>query len=292
VFSDKIIIRKEGHRIYEASSVGQQKDTINLSLVVSYWADYSSEPHLHRREIEAAIAVNAANCQIRTVVVLLDGSNFLYNCSHFVEKIQRMSSLLTSSCTSQLKCVDRYEGQPTYYEMFHFSKNLGLQESINILANADMVFDETIGLAKELSKNVLLVLGTQGMHAGTPSAILSSYEKLTGLSTPSLLNLCERVRKSWDVWIFHPNDIKLNKKSFRDSQTKLPFYMNQDRAENSALHALLHGSKGLVSHNPCEFIHAWHYHGAEKTHKKGVGAVIHPRAKPSTCPSIRYCLNT
>ena len=68
------------------------KGAPHLTLLVSYWADHSNEPHLHRREIEAAIAVNIANCEIGRVVVLLDSSNFLYNCSRFVQEIPSTDS--------------------------------------------------------------------------------------------------------------------------------------------------------------------------------------------------------
>jgi len=286
-----IMTRKESQVIKGTNLNAPYKGATQLTLFVSYWADHSNEPHLHRREIEAAIAVNIANCEIGRVVVLLDSSNFLYNCSRFAQEIQLKLSLLSAKCASQFECLDRYEGQPSYYDIFSYAKNLGLERSIYIVANADMVFDETIGLARKLSKKVLLVLGTQGMHSGTPADILRSYKKLTGFGTlPSLPNLCKR-RNSWDAWIFHPNDIELNKRYFRDSQTKLLFYMNQNRAENSALNALLESSKGLISHNACDFIHAWHFHGAAKTHKKGVGAVVHKRSKPSTCSSVQHCLH-
>jgi len=268
-----------------------------ITLITSYWVE-SEEPgvesHGHRAEIEAAIAINSQECAFQEVVVWLDSVTEKYNCVHFLERINHKKQLINKNlvCEPTLTCVDRTENQPTYYEMFDFSKRL-YRDRLVLLANADQVFDSSAMLLTALRPRNMVTISTAGLgnnERKTPDNIRNNYKLLTGAqSLQGVENHCfakndSRKRLGWDAYAFFPSDIEIYSVDFKDTATDQFFYMNEIGAENSALNALLKHSQ-VVGHQVCDAINAWHFHIQEKTHKNGDFRISHNYSFFQDCAS-------
>jgi hypothetical protein len=67
-------------------------------------------------------------------------------------------------------------------------------QNIVVMANADMVFDNSIAKAKKLKQDVLLVLGTRGFSTdATPTWTRTFYDVIVRLGRTS------QEQKDWDV---------------------------------------------------------------------------------------------
>ena len=113
--------------------------------------------------------------------------------------------------------------------------NQSLTGFIVILANADMVFDETVRYLKPLDKRVVHVVATQG----EPPYRLRAKLKLQGISTVGeITNRCyaSDFRSSWDAFIFHQGTVSWRMENFlANTEPRVPFTFNTIGAENFAL---------------------------------------------------------
>lgn len=267
-----------------------------LNVLSSYWAESAQKfSHPHRAEIEAAIALNLGNCRLELIRIILDGSSEFSNCSHFERDILHLHAKLQTSCRAKFDCVDRVATQPSYFDMFNYAKAEDLREGIVILTNADIVFDESVELLKNLSSGVLLTIATRGLSLDTPHSIRRGYRSLIGLeSSDAMKNLCDiRRQNSWDSWAFHPDDITPKSKNFVDGLKGKHFFMNEMASENSALHAIVTSSKRILNYfQACDHVHTWHFHETAKTHKAGSTGVRHKRLKAKKCSQVEKCLGS
>lgn len=174
---------------------------------------------------------------------------------------------------------------------------------IAIIANADMVFDDSIGLARHLQNKQVAVLATSGLrkapklvHDFHRQHIVHNVEDEDSLA-PSRCYEPPTERTSWDAFIFHPTDVEIIHDAFIDEATGLPFFMNQHGAENAALYAILSSRLKLQAIQACDFITMWHLHTAPKTHFNGSDVFISaPAAAPGRgfvhrCKSFTHCDN-
>lgn len=270
---------------------------VRLSLVTSLDAMKPgitmNDAHPHRKEIKAAILANILNPYIDQVVVFLDsvheGSNcdilidefkMLYNDfmrSDNIDQLTRWSKL--HELRVKLTCVNSYDGQPSYYQMFANTLHKAVLGDVVLLANADQVFDESIILARHLNPEVMVVLGTRGWNDWIPSQVQRIYEKIVGRHYIDAIpgakkheDLCLKVLTSYDTWIFHKEQLrgKLEERHFQrlaaDDTLKF-FYMNENQAENAALWAIMQCHPFTSVLNACNRIRTWSFHLTPKTHK-------------------------
>jgi len=179
-------------------------------------------------------------------------------------------------------------GQPTYYQMFQNTLSDEVTGDIIILANADMVFDDTLSKVRTLKEDVLVVLGTRGFSEDMPSVIREFYDTIVGgEETYSSggsggsnkdwdVNQCKKNPWSWDTWIFHKQTLqgKLLQDTYFQRPTKYrnhemaPFYMNENGAENAALWALEQSYHFAAVYNACDIIASWSFHLTPRIHHK------------------------
>ncbi len=159
-----------------------------LVLLTSLWAQQA--PHVHRTEILAALVHNLHTGVFRRVHVVLDSITSSCNCSHLHNTVRQLAAKAEVTVNkTELKCLDRTKGQPTYYDLFAYSqdplfmgkkdrnrskggtvmgkdigrdaeKDMG-ENTVVILANADQVFDSSAKVLTRLSKRTLGVITTQ-----------------------------------------------------------------------------------------------------------------------------------
>lgn len=266
----------------------------HLVLVTSLWADRTVNV-AHRHEILSAITINTSNKYISSVMVILDESNDQHNCLHLQEEVR---TLTKNRVRHKIRCIDRQRSQPTYYEMFDYTLLPELRRSVVILANADIVFDQTLALIKQLQSNTLLVVPTQGLHPTNTSMytqyknMIPSMDNSRRVFTESRCYSDPKRRNSWDAYIYHPSSITVDKSGFIDSRTQAQFFMNEIWAENSALHAIFRSSTRLkYVYEVCDHVHAWHFHLVEKMHKysEADARVTHEGLYPNSCLNLCDC---
>ncbi|KAK1737429.1 hypothetical protein QTG54_011715 [Skeletonema marinoi] len=267
-----------------------------VSYVTSFWAQTpGTKIHPHRREIEAALLANIYNPHIDQVVVFLDGvtadsttNELKSSCVHFYQDMaeinrQFLQSQMDSSTNthgvepmSKVTCVNVITGQPTYHQMFLNALSNVVTGDIVIMANADMAFDDSISKARSLKEDVLLVLGTRGF---SPDAIpiwtRQFYDIIARAENQQLKELdvdqCSTNHWSWDTWIFHKEAIQgqLQEEHFQRPNIydeMVPFYMNENGAENAALWAVEQCPSLATTYNACDEMHSWSFHLTAKTH--------------------------
>lgn len=277
-----------------------------ISYVTSFWA--SERPttrkiNPHRREVEAALLANIYNPHIDQVVVFLDGvstgddvdEEHKSSCSHFhrdmKETRHRFLKIIARGGLSEVnahhngvdpmskvECVNVFNGQPTYHQMFLNALSDVVTGDIVVMANADMVFDNSIAKAKKLKEDVLLVLGTRGFSTdATPTWTRTFYDVIVRLGRTSQelkdwdVDQCSNNHWSWDTWIFHKKSIqgKLQEEHFQRQNINNEmafFYMNENGAENAALWAMEESSSFATTYNACDEIQSWSFHLTPKTH--------------------------
>mmetsp|Transcript_20045 Transcript_20045/g.40193 ORF Transcript_20045/g.40193 Transcript_20045/m.40193 type:complete len:409 (+) Transcript_20045:52-1278(+) len=298
------------------STIDDANDVKKVSYVTSFWAKTpGTKIHPHRREIEAALLANIYNPHIDQVVVFLDGvtsgddnveeNSSKSSCVHFHQDmaeinrqfLQRSASSNTHGVDpmSKVTCVNVITGQPTYHQMFLNALSNVVTGDIVIMANADMAFDDSISKARKLKEDVLLVLGTRGFSMdATPASTRQFYDAIVGTEYMNNVNdNSERHKKDWDVdqcklnpwswdtWIFHKEAIQgqLQEEHFQRPNIydeMVPFYMNENGAENAALWAVEQCPSLATTYNACDEVHSWSFHLTAKTHHSQ-GQTIWPK---------------
>ena len=269
---------------------GQERDII---LVTTAWVpDERHSPHLS--EVKASIALNSANKYISQIHVVLEGSNSQYNCTHFRSDIFP-TTMWYERFNSKIHCIRWPARQPTYFEMFNHTKHVApVEESVVILANADMVFDSTIGHLKNIDEKAFVVIATRGLSSRwTPWKIVKAYSEMTGYRFVDVVNRCytdpSEKRTSWDAYAFVPSLLQLSQDDFMDRRTNDMFPMNQNGAENAALAAISRLSRFQQYAQICDHVHMWHFHTKSKMHSTHLG-VKHDQLTPDSCPLLQRCL--
>jgi len=185
--------------------------------------------------------------------------------------------------------------------MFSISKTLdaGVGDVIVILANADMIFDDTVRHLQLLSTEVLTVIATSGLKPGLgPTNVKDLYERFMGLgSMKPLINRCYDLqvqkRTSWDAFVFNPLRLRVVRDAFVDTKTLSPYVMYQNGAEAAALNSVMQHSDFNCVHQLCEHVNMWHFHTEAKTHyNSSEDFVAHPYSWPTECSSRNGCLRT
>jgi len=288
----------------------------SISLVVSFWAeneDRQQNPHAHRQEVEAAMLTNLQNPHLDQLVVVLDSvSEGTTNCQTFIDHMaQRFHNITQGVLPSQsgqfprlskLACIERRQGQPNYFEMFHYATyHSTVTSNIVMMSNADQVFDDTLLHVKPMSKDTIFVLSTRGYEAvRVPTNIRNFYLSLVGddgADNPEAYkrngtnfatqDYCVNNKKvgepetlysgSWDTYIFYRSLLRttLPMNSTKENYfTRMNFhrepevyYMNQLSAEQAALYDITHSlQKKVTVWNACSLIRTWHFHLAPKMH--------------------------
>ncbi len=271
-----------------------------VSYVTSFWAKERHTTNVipHRREVEAALLANIYNPHIDQVVVFLDGvttddtidEEHKSTCVHFHQDMAELSRqfLQMSSSTEnthdpmfKVTCVNVITGQPTYHQMFLNAISDVVTGDIVIMANADMVFDDTMAKARKLKEDVLLVLGTRGFSAdATPISTRQFCDiiaRTEGTENQELkdrdVDQCRMNHWSWDTWIFHKKQIQgqLHEEHFQRPSINhgmAPFYMNEMGGENAALWAMEQCPNFVTTYNACDEISSWSFHLTPKTHHR------------------------
>mmetsp|Transcript_30884 Transcript_30884/g.46052 ORF Transcript_30884/g.46052 Transcript_30884/m.46052 type:complete len:399 (+) Transcript_30884:102-1298(+) len=277
------------------STIDDVDDVKKMSYVTSFWAKTpQTKIHPHRREIEAALLANIYNPHIDQVVVFLDGvtsgddnveEEFKSSCVHFHQDmaeinrqfLQRSASSNTRvDPMSKVTCVNVITGQPTYHQMFFNALSNVVTGDIVIMANADMAFDDSISKARKLKEDVLLVLGTRGFSMDAiPVSTRQFYDIIARAENQqlkdSVLDQCKVNPRTWDTWIFHKEAIQgqLQEEHFQRPNIydeMVPFYMNENGAENAALWAMEQCPSLATTYNACDEVLSWSFHLSAKTH--------------------------
>ena len=277
-------------------SGGESKPRVEL--FVSFWAP-SNSGSPHRNEVLAAILMNMRHPYISSVHIALEARPD-FGCKEFSRSLEEpLAQMKKQQSTAKLVCVP-YEAQPTYLQMFQFTQTAA-RGNIAVLMNGDMVFDASLAQLRRLRHGTAAVVATSGL-AQAPKHVLQIFSELHDIDSKNLSGIPNRCydpqvleRTSWDAFAWYAHEIVIEEKFFIDANTGLPFYMNQNGAENAALHALQQSNSGLNTLQSCDIIKMWHLHTEEKMHHNGseefVGA---PRAAPhfgykSRCRSIKEC---
>ena len=266
---------------------------IEVVLLTSFWVQKASVP-AHEIEVKGAILANLKNPYISEIHVVLEGTTQGFGCDDLITELRGFAKSNVKGSGAQLKCTPWGDGQPTYYDLFTFSKQDNFMEKIIVLFNADMVFDNSIAALRYLDPSSMVVIATSGLdRSRTPYDILLHFEKFTGLSFNSVVSRCyedETSRTSWDAYAFHPKSLDIFEEDFTDVKSGETFHMNRNGAENAALEAVSRHSAILQFSQICDHVKMWHFHTTAKMHKREVG-VKHNQLKPESCTSdVYHCL--
>ena len=287
-----------------------------MTLLTSFWAQPENEEiKPHRAEIEAAMVVNLDNPYITQMVLVLDGITPQANCTHFQKRMALLFQKQTQQVygvegskkrkMSELTCIDRPEGQPTYLDMFQYSQHKAIKGRVVVLSNADHAFDDTIWRAAYVKPNTIVTLSsrgyavdkkkTRGFDRLTVPEVIRQHYKTSGVQEGPLKIASDWCHphwftRSWDTYIFVPTTIE-NKIRPTDFQRTLHnnetehFYMNEMGAERAAMNDLVeilarkpdenmrlrpHRNRKrklkVTTYNGCRLIHSFHFHFAPKMH--------------------------
>ena len=267
---------------------GSESKKVKVSLVTTLSvkpvgddAAVATQAEAHRLETKAAILANVHNEHFDQVVVFLDGMSEEANCHQFLVGLKELDVRLglapmnqehRFSKLSKLSCVNAQGGQPTFYEMFMNAQSDVVAGDVIVLASADQAFDPTISLARYLNPEVLVVLASRGYSNNIPPSTKYVYETLLGAGPAPLTDPDQCVdiaggssSSSFDTFVFHRHTIKdrLKEEDFQRvnrNNDLMPFYMNENGAENAALYALLQSYPFTSVYNACDKIHSWHFH--------------------------------
>ena len=239
-----------------------------LALVTSMYAKSDDGVYnSHRTETVAALALNTANCYLDEVRVILDSVHSNYTCEALKDEILTSLKLANGALCVEFECIDRFTGQPSYFELFEYTTDRSLTGHIIILANADMLFDETVRYLKPLDTRVVHVVATQGEPPYRHRRTLNRQ----GIATVGeITNRCYQsdFRSSWDAFIFNQGSVRWQEKDFvANTEPKIHFTPNTESAENWALYNLKRNSPvGVKFRQSCDVVHMWHVHYSPKMH--------------------------
>jgi hypothetical protein len=255
-----------------------------VALLTSLWADPNRHSE-HRKEVMSALAANIKNALFSLVYIVLDGADNINNCKTTTRALKTVSNVPETQI-NRLLCVESHD-PPSYLDMFKISQSTdSLHEHVVILANGDMLFDNSIAMAKHVQKDTLLVIATRGAPKSW-SSMRSRFKAPDRCYPPP------RIRDSWDAYVFHPESLDLSDESvWLDEATGLFFPMNQIWAEESALNAIHSSSESIMKiYQVCEQIHMWHLHQAPKTYNEDAEIrVKHSATIPGHCTNWCECL--
>jgi hypothetical protein len=266
-----------------------------MGLLVNCWAP-SLKVSPHREEVVAAISANIANTHIAEVYVILQTTE-TYGCSDLERDVFSLGLRLPSKPRKKLVCRSHDEQLISYYEMFQVADEITKSRalSVMIVANADMVFDDSVRHLKRLAPDVLATIATQGLSSEQHEWSSKTYEILTQNTSRQIVNRCYDLavqnRTSWDAFAFNPRVGRLAVENFVDKNTRKPFPMNQNGAEAAALNGLWKTSRFRCAIQMCDHIKMWHFHTQPKTHNGDERFVELAYSWPSDCGGIDSCVN-
>jgi len=130
----------------------------------------------HYAMIEASLVTNMLNYPtLSEVYVIYDSVTSENHCPHLKARLlEKASKVLiangfdgdTTGRVAQIKCLDRHESQPSYWEMFDLASNkLDLDSEVVVMGNGDGSTDETIGLLSAVEPGVAVMLSVTGFGA-------------------------------------------------------------------------------------------------------------------------------
>ena len=269
----------------------------DLHLYVNYWPPLQNLKQLqHAVEVQNAILLNIRIPHLDVVHVFLEASPE-FTCRELVHFMEARGASF-DAYRSRLACTESSK-QPTYFDMFMLAKNHTPAGHVAIVLNADMVFDHTLSILRNLAPRTVGVIATAGFSSEMPKDLMSELKRLEPSLdiSKTLTNRCydvkETERTSWDAFIFRPTELVFSLEAFLDESTQTPFPMNQNGAENSALNGLLSNNKDILTTQLCDFVKMWHIHFAEKMHhQQSETFVNHATSAPEIghCSSERTCL--
>jgi hypothetical protein len=269
-------------------------DEKELVLLTSFWAQRATV-HPHEIEVKGAILANLMNPRLAEIRIVLEGTTPDYGCDDFTAELRKFLNFKDKEPAAQLKCTAwKGDHQPTYYDLFSFSKQVDLSDKIVILSNADMVFDESIAALRSLELSSMVVIATSGLdQSRTPNVVLSYFETFTRLPLKHVVSRCYEdniPRTSWDAYVFHPGSLNLFQQDFTDVKSGEIFNMNRNGAENAALEAVSRHSAFSQFSQICDHVNMWHFHTTSKMHKNEIG-VKHNQLNPESCTTyVKDCL--
>ena len=276
-----------------------------LHLLVNLWAP-SLKVSPHRAEVIAAITSNLLNPHFNVIHVVLEATQD-YHCGHVEEDVNGILKHSEEVAIKKLRCQERFSIQIAYVDMFSVAKTIATgphkwiskKDIVLVLANADMVFDDSVRHLLSLKPDILAVIATSGLKPRLgPKYVKELYERFVsnGIAKP-LINRCydleAQKRTSWDAFVFSPHRLKVVRESFLDLTTTTPYVMYQNGAEAAALNSILRHSAFKCVHQLCDHVRMWHFHTEEKTHfNLSEEFVEHEYSWPSECGSLSACMNT
>lgn len=266
-----------------------------LHLIVNFWApDKKLAPH--RVEVRASIAINMANEHINIVRLLLE-STPTYTCKESSSELFAILREAGLRPHATLLCSNYAVEGISYYSMFEAARAPQHADAVVIVANADMVFDNSVRLVKRINAGTIGLIATQGFSLDAPKKLLSLYEQTISAHGRRAINRCydEKVnggnRTSWDAFVFQPRCLRIRKENFIDKANGGLFHMNQNGAEAAALNAVLTSSYFQQAVQLCDHVYMWHFHHLPKTHRNGSEEFVdHPYTWPTACLGLMDCL--
>ena len=249
--SDTSGLSEDGTELPEDRTGLSENRTGKLTLLTSFF----KADHGHWAELAGALYVNLHNPFFDEVHVLMQSPG-----GSECEEIQdTMSSALNGVKLSEdaqrrLICVPVLV-QPTYGGFFEYA-NSKLAGKIVVLANTDVAFDGTLGLIDSVSFDsgkLGYVLSVQ------PPPYGGEYSQMFGTECASeprcTIGEFDGWRyggDSWDAYVFHS--------PLRGMQSQyLDHFMNTPGGENRAAYQI-EKAAGVSLSNPCDHIHAFHWH--------------------------------
>jgi hypothetical protein len=218
----------------------------------------------HVTEIYAAIATNIMNRFIKEVHLLTESDCHAVKLLLLrqIEAMPREQSY-RDSMEKKLTCVSTPLGrQPSYADFFHYA-NSTLRQSTILLSNADVVFDETLGLIdlapiRRRERGYVLSVKPpphNGQYKQVFHRECDSQPRCTVGSWQGggRWGQQEGWGNSWDSYIF------ATPLSPHIDLAHIDLFMNFNGAESIAAFQLEKNGNTTL-HNPCMHVHAYHWH--------------------------------
>jgi len=263
-------------RIGKEGGSSPQAGKIVLALLTSLFVPQgSSSPHT--LELFAALMVNLGNPYINKVHVLLE-TNSTADCDRLPALIASYGGNLTgaghdsnihivgtdysvdsslgnasSEWAGKLTCIPTPR-QPTYTDFFRYANNR-LSDMTVLLANTDVVFDESLELiepAFKLWKHAYVLSVSPPPYGGAYLRAFGRECQTEPRCTIGAFDGWKWGGESADAFVFRPRLQGLNLTSMRH-------VMNIEGAENRVMYQL-EAKAGLELSNPCLHVHAFHWH--------------------------------
>jgi len=196
----------------------------------------------------AASQANLGNPYITSVHVLLEAPGRSGgSCAALPAAMQSATGMVVSPSSFGKMTCRMWSRQPTYADLFRYANSSMSRAGNIVLANADVVFDETLRRMKQLQP------GSQGHLISVRAPHFSgTFKALWRVPCTTVLDKCSRETHSWDAYAFSlPLPPQL-------LGADLDFTMNILSADHRAAFAL--SDAGLKLTNPCMHLHAFHWH--------------------------------